>query len=473
MPSLSPGSRLSDDGPSRSAPAISRRAALFAMAVLFGMNLLNYVDRYVFFSVGELIQHDLHINDRRYAILSVAFMVVYTLVSPLMGVLGDRYSRPKLLAMGVGLWSLATLFTAFARDFGGMFFWRSVLGIGEATYGVIAPALLADLFAPRHRGRVMGLYTLALPLGGALGYAMGGRIGTMHGWPTAFLVVGVPGLALAMAGLLIRDPGRGASDRVAGGGPVRRPTLNDYRSLMRTRSYLMVTAGMATVTFVSGAYAAWGSTFYQRVHGLTPAKAGAWIGGLTALAGLVGITMGTYVADWLLKRTPRAYLLMASIAVLLAVPFGLVGILGARWQTSAAFMFVAMVMMASVLGPCNAVIANVVPANTRAAGFAMSIFLSHLFGDISSPLVVGELSTWLGRPHVAASAIGQFFATLGARPISTPTGPTNLTVGMLSVIPVMALGGLFFLIGSRFLERDQAAAHKASSPPENLLLHAD
>jgi MFS family permease len=455
------------------APAVARDAATFALAVLFGMNLLNYVDRYVFFSVGELIQRDLHINDRRYAILSVSFMVVYTVVSPLIGFLGDRYSRPKLLALGVGLWSLATLFTAFTHGFRGMFFWRSVLGIGEATYGVIAPALLADLFAPKDRGRVMGLYTLALPLGGALGYALGGRVGTQFGWHAAFLVVGLPGFALALLGLLIRDPGRGASDRVEGGWPVPRPTLADYRKLMTTRSYLLVTAGMATVTFVSGAYAAWGSTFYQRVHGLSAAKAGAWIGGLTALAGLTGIALGTYTADWLLKRTPRAYLLMAAVAVMMAVPFGLAGILDPHWQASAGFMFAAMVLMASVLGPCNAVIANVVPANARAAGFAMSIFLAHLFGDISSPLVVGELSTWLGRPHVATSAIGQFLAAIGARPIATPTGPTNLTIGMLSVIPVMALGGLFFLVGSRYLERDQARAHQASSPAGNVLAHAD
>ena len=150
--------------------------SLFALAVLFSMNLLNYVDRYSFFAVGTQIQSDLHINDDGFGLLGAAFMIVYTIVAPLMGWLGDRYSRRVLLAGGVGLWSFATVGSAFAQNFPQMFFWRALLGVGEASYGVIAPALLADLFPPRHRGRVMGLYFLALPLGGAVGYGLGGWI---------------------------------------------------------------------------------------------------------------------------------------------------------------------------------------------------------------------------------------------------------------------------------------------------------
>ncbi|MBX6315134.1 MAG: MFS transporter, partial [Isosphaeraceae bacterium] len=129
-------------------PAI--RGALFALVVLFSMNLLNYVDRYVFFAVGKHIQDDLGVSDSRYGILSVSFMIVYTLVSPMMGWLGDRYSRRVLLASGVGLWSVATVGTAFSQGFAAMFFWRALLGVGEASYGVIAPTLLADLFPVRH-----------------------------------------------------------------------------------------------------------------------------------------------------------------------------------------------------------------------------------------------------------------------------------------------------------------------------------
>ena len=182
----------------------------FALAVLFSMNLLNYVDRYTFFAVGPQIQSDLHIGDARLGWLYSSFMIVYTMVSPFVGWLGDRYHRRGLLCFGVGLWSLATVGTAFAHNFHEMFFWRPLLGVGEASYGVIAPTLLADLFPAKDRGRVMGLYYLALPLGRALGYGIGGWVVAHHGWPAAFWVVGLPGFVAAIAALLIHDPGRGA-----------------------------------------------------------------------------------------------------------------------------------------------------------------------------------------------------------------------------------------------------------------------
>ena len=285
-------------------------------------------------------------------------MIVYTMVSPLVGWLGDRYHRRGLLAFGVGLWSVATVGTAFAHNFREMFFWRGLLGVGEASYGVIAPALLADLFPAKDRGRVMGLYYLALPLGGALGYGIGGWVGDRWGWPAAFWVVGVPGLLAAVGGLLIHDPGRGASDGTRTG-KAERPRLGEYLELFKTPTFVLNTAGMAAVTFASGGYAAWGSTFYQTVRGMSAKQAGLWIGGLTALAGLLGISLGTWAADFMLRFTRRAYLLMASLAVLIAIPFGMLGILDPDCVSSLGMLFGAMVLLASVLGPCNAVTANV------------------------------------------------------------------------------------------------------------------
>lgn len=433
--------------------------AYFALMVLFSMNLLNYVDRYVFFAVGKLIQDELAINDLRFGFLSSSFMVVYTLVSPLMGYIGDRYSRRVLLGLGVGLWSIATVGTAFSRGFNDMFVWRAILGIGEASYGIIAPTLLADLFRPKDRGRVMGLFYLALPVGGAIGYGLGGWVGATYGWRTAFWVVGLPGLIAAVAGLLIHDPGRGASE---GKLLAARPGLRDYLSFFRNRTFLFNTAGLAAVTFATGAYAAWGATFYQRVRGLSPDEAGKWIGGLTLIAGLLGIGLGTWIADFLLRFTRRAYLVWASLAVTAAVPFGLLGILDPEPWSSLGLLFVAMVLLASVLGPCNTVTANVVPSNQRAAGFAVSIFLLHLFGDISSPILIGFISDLVGSPAIAGSPLGRLLEAFGAGAV----GETNLTVGMLVLVPALALGGFFFLLGSRHLPEDQDRARQAGGDPD-------
>ncbi len=430
----------------------------FAVAVLFSMNLLNYVDRYSFYAVATHIKKALDIQDTRLGVLSSSFMIVYTIVTPLVGWLGDRYNRRAMLAFGVGLWSFATVGTAFSQSFEQMFFWRSLLGIGEATYGVIAPALLADLFSPKVRGRAMGIYYLALPLGGALGYGIGGWVADTWHWRTAFLVVGLPGLLAACAGLVMLDPKRGASE----GNPeerTRRSGVSDYLSLFRSKTFLYNTAGMAAVTYATGGYAVWGSAFYQTVRGMSAKDAGLTIGILTAVAGLVGIAVGTALADLLLRFTRRAYLLMASLAVLGSVPFGIFGMLKTHVPTSLGLLFVAMVLLAMVLGPANAVTANVVPANRRAAGYALSIFLIHLFGDISSPIVIGYLSEIFGKPFVTQSPLGQFLQTHGVGPV----GESNLTLGMLSVVPILFLGFIFFMIASRHLPHDMVETQPTDS----------
>ena len=225
------------------------------------------------------------------------------------------------------MWSLATVGAAFSADFYHMFFWRALLGIGEASYGVIAPALLADLFPVSERGRAMGVYYLALPVGTALGFVLGGTIADALGWRAVFLVVGLPGLLAAFAALVMSDPGRGASEVAGAKVKTARPGMGDYLELFKTKTFVFNTLGMAAVTFATGAYAAWGSTFYQRIHGLSATEAGQRIGLLLVGAGLIGIVLGMFVPDILNKLTKRAYLLLAAVAVLCAIPLGVFGIL--------------------------------------------------------------------------------------------------------------------------------------------------
>ncbi|OJW06886.1 MAG: MFS transporter [Planctomycetales bacterium 71-10] len=435
--------------PRRSLPTIG--GPIFALIVLFVMNLLNYIDRYSFFAVGVDIKKSFEIDDFWYSVLGVAFMVVYTVVSPVMGWLGDRYDRRMLLASGVALWSFATVGSAFSLDFYHMFFWRSLLGVGEASYGVIAPTLIADLFPVEKRGRAMGVYYLALPVGGALGYGIGGWIGEHWGWSRAFLVVGLPGLLAAVAGLLIHDPGRGASEDVPLAGKADRPKMADYLKLFTIPTYVLNTIGMAAVTFATGAYAVHGANFYQTVRGMSMTEATTSIGILTAIAGLMGIALGSGLADFGTRFTKRSYLLLAALVTAGAVPLGFFAILATNGKASLALLFGAMILLSMVLGPCNTVIANVVPANKRASGYALYIFLIHVFGDISSPVILGGISKLFGRPDVANSPIGSFFASLGA----TPVEGENLTVAMLVVAPVLAVGAFFFLLGSRHLPEDQ------------------
>jgi len=182
------------------------------------------------------------------------------------------------------------------------------------------------------------------------------------------------------------------------------------------------------------------------------------LGVLSAIAGLIGITLGTFLAEVLSKYTRRAYLIWPFLAVAIAVPFGTLALLESSRNRSLFFLFVASVMMASVLGPSNTVTANVVPANRRAAGYAICIFLVHLFGDISSPWLVGQVSVLFGRSSVIESPVGAFFDSIGVKPIVVGEITTNLTVGMLAVVPMLILGCLFFLLGARHLPKDEERA---------------
>jgi MFS family permease len=434
----------------------------FALAVLFSMNLLNYVDRYSFVAAATHIQPELHISNSLLGWVAASFMIAYTIMSPVMGWLGDRQSRRILLAAGVGVWSLATVGTAFANDYSHLFFWRSLLGIGEASYGVIAPTLISDLFPVKERGRAMGFYYLALPFGTALGFMLGGIISDHWGWRPVFLVVGIPGLIAAAAGLFIHDPGRGAAEVGASGQAASRPGRADYLDVFRTKTFLYNTAGMAAVTFATGAYSVWGLIFYEKVHHIDSGEAGTTIGGLIVLASLVGIALGTFTADLLYMFTKRAYLLLAAAAVLCAIPLCATGVLDPFYRSSLFFLFMASVLISMVLGPCNTIIANVIPPNRRAAAFAAFIFLIHLFGDISSMVLLGWIADFFGSPGVAGSPIGRFLASIGAAPVDG----TNLTVAMLSVVPVLAIAGVLFLIGSRYLPADQEKVQAAGTSNE-------
>ena len=179
------------------------------------MNLLDYIDRNILAAVLPKIKIEMELSDTQAGMLSPAFLIAYTLFAPLMGWAGDRYNRIYLLVSGVGLWSLATIGSGFADTYGHLVLARSLLGIGEATYGTLAPTILADLYPRDRRGQILSLFYVAIPVGSALGYVLGGLIEPHYGWRAAFWVVGGPGLVAALSGLLLREPPRGAMDGVA------------------------------------------------------------------------------------------------------------------------------------------------------------------------------------------------------------------------------------------------------------------
>lgn len=469
-------------------PTLSDTAVRWAgvtFGVLFAMNLLDYTDRWIMAAVVEHIQGSLNINNEHAGLFNTYFLVSYSLISPLMGWAGDRFRRTRLLALGVGIWSLATVGTGLAQDWYHIVFARSLLGIGEATYGVIAPTMLMDLYTRDRRARVMSLFYLAMPIGGALGMALGGLIakhspawlaGTAlapyAGWRVAFFVVGLPGLLAAFMALIVPEPVRGTSEGIdaerikeherAGA------TWADYHDLMVNSSYTYSVFGMAAYTFAIGGLGFWFGKFLSVTRGLEEVWAKSRLGMTTAGAAVTGMLIGGWVADRLAKKNPRALFYVPGVAMLGAIPFLLVALLSHDWRLIFAGIFLAEALMFVNTGPCNAVIANVVAPNMRAVAYAAAIFAIHFLGDVWSPYLMGKIADMFGQKDAMQTIFGQFFAFLGAVPEHPPGAktPQNLLAGMLITVPAIPIAGLVLLAGARHLPREMALMlAKLKAPP--------
>ncbi|MGI5865189.1 MAG: spinster family MFS transporter [Myxococcales bacterium] len=418
-------------------PAAGRRGSLpfAALAVLTAINLLNYADRYVLAGAQELIKADPGIagglrdaagrlTDASLGTLAAAFFVVYMIASPFTGFLGDRFPRKYLIAAGVLLWSLATFASGLATSFTTLLVARAFIGIGEAGYAAASPSLIADLFDKGWRGKAVGIFYVAIPVGSALGFAAGGMIGAAWGWRSAFFVAGVPGLVLALVALLLREPERGAHDE-ASDAKAELPSPREIAGLLRgNRGWLVATIGQTLMTFAVGGLASWMPSFLVRFAGLSQGEAGLFFGAITAVAGLLGTIAGTLAGEWATRRRPDGYLLVSGVSLAAAAPLLLAVAAHPGRGATLALTFAALFLVMLNTGPLNTAIINSVPARIRASAMATTIFVIHLFGDAISPTLVGMVSDWSKSLAVAVAAcalplfLGGLVLTFGGRPPS-------------------------------------------------------
>ncbi len=405
-------------------PAITRRQAHLALALLFGVNFLNYIDRYVIGAVAPLIQRDFGLRDTQLGLIGSMFMLAYIVASPFTGVLGDRWPRWRLVGGGVLLWSLATVLSGLAAGYRQLLAARSVIGVGEAGFGVVSPTLISDLFPREKRGRMLSFFYVAIPVGSALGFLLGGYVGAHFGWRAAFFVAGGPGLLLGLFAFAMPEPPRGASDGVAR--EEHRFEVRALRTLLTNRSFLLTVLGFSAMTFALGGMAYWMPTFLARVRGLALDEANTIFGIVTVASGLLGTFLGGWLGDRLLKKTDQAYLLVSGIGMLLAVPAVYIGITATDRSVYLPALFVAEVLVFLNTGPANAVLVSVVPPEIRATALALSIFAMHLLGDVPSPILIGVVSERTG----------------------------SLETALLLTSVAMALSGVFYLMGCRTLGAD-------------------
>jgi MFS family permease len=320
--------------------------------------------------------------------LGSVFFVVYMLASPLSGYLGDRMQRRKLIAAGIFLWSLSTVASAFAQNYEQLLVARALTGIGEAGYGIVAPAFLADLFDRDSRSRRLAIFYIALPVGTAAGYALGGWIGQHYGWRWAFAIGGAPGLVLAVLAWFLREPVRGGMD--PGGhsftGKVRGGALKE---LWQNRAFVINVTATTAMTFAIGGLAHWIPNFLERAHQYTTSRAGLYFGILSCTAGTAGTLIGGFVSDRVLRVTATAHFLVPGLTLMLAAVTLTLTVLVHDSRLFWVFGWLTVFLLFANSGPLNAAIVNTTMPDIRSSAFAVTIFTIHLLGDALSPSLMG------------------------------------------------------------------------------------
>jgi len=358
-----------------------------ALAVLTALNLLNYIDRSVLFAVQDMVKAEFHRSDAAFGFLTSVFFIFYMCAAPFMGPLSVKFSRKAVIIAGALIWSVATLLTAITKNFDELLIRHTLVGIGEASFVILSPTFVADMFPENQRGRVMGIFYLAIPVGTALGYLLGGFIGPRYGWRVPFYVGAAPGVILATLLAFIPEPPLGQFDDAAHKVPER----DTLRGLVSNPAFLTATLGMAAMTFALGGLQVWMPTFLQRAHGYSVLESNLIFGISTLTNGLGASLAGGFLSDWLLKRTRAAHYLVSAVSLGLGIPAMCVALF-ASGTLMIAGIFAAEFLLLLNTGPLNAAIINSVGPHVRAMALAVNIFIFHLLGDVPSAYLIGWMS---------------------------------------------------------------------------------
>jgi MFS family permease len=383
---------------------IKNRTAI--LVLLTGLNLLNYVDRMIVAAVlkkikAPVIEGGLDLSNKQAGLLATAFLLGYFITSPLFGSRADKGARKGLIALGVGVWSVATMASGIADTFMLMIAARVFVGVGEASYATLAPTIIDDLTPPHAKGRALAIFYLAIPVGSALGYVIGGFIEARWGWRAAFYICGGPGLLLALSCLLITEPKRKLREKHGS-------VIEGLRTLARIPLFRRAVLGYCAYTGAMGAFAHWAPTFIAErfPKQLTVETANYYFGLVTIGAGIIGTLVGGRWADREQRHAPQAglpydapanklgtnhLLRICAIGMVWAAPLAALAFLMPVPWSFFAVAFVAEIGLFLSTSPVNAIGLRAVPPELRASAMAAMIFAIHLFGDLWSPYVLGAL----------------------------------------------------------------------------------
>lgn len=365
-----------------------------ALTLLTALNLLNYIDRSVLFAVQPLVQGEFNLTNTQVGYLTSAFLGFYMVAAPFTGPLADRYSRKLIIVLGAFFWSGLTLLTAVTHTYWELLVRHTLVGIGEATFVTIAPTFVADLFPENKRGRIFGIFYLAIPVGTAAGYILGGKLGASHGWRFPFYIAAAPGFLLAIALLFVPQPERGQFDSVQE--TRERGTL---LGLARNPAFWTAVLGMSAMTYALGGIQVWMPTFLSRARGYSLEGANYTFGLIVVVDGILASLAGGWLGDYLLPKMKSSYYFVSAASMALGVPFMIVALFNPGRLMLPAIAIAAFLLLLNT-SPLNAAIVNSVGAHIRATAIAVGIFTYHFLGDVPSPTMMG----WVADRHSLQTA---------------------------------------------------------------------
>ena len=399
--------------PSRTA---SVAGATTALVLLTALNFVNYIDRYILPGVQEQVKAEFHLSDEHIGTLTFWFMIAYMFTSPITGWLGDRFPRKPMIVIAALFWAAINFLTATVHSYDSLNIRHAALGVGEASFGIFAPSLLADYYEPDQRNRVLTIFNVAIPVGAALGYLVGGTVGEHYGWRMSFIVSAIPAAILAiLIAIFMKEPARGASQHEKA--KVEKGTI---LSLIKNPAYLCSILGYAAVTFSLGGISWWMPSFLQRIDGRSQSSAAYIMGAITVVAGLGGTIVGGTIAQRWSRTNSRALYLVPAISAALAVPPALLCFFGPHSLTLYG-LAAAIFLIFLGTGPVNAATLNAVRPEIRATALAGQLFIIHALGDAISPRIIGTVSD-----H------------------------SNLNIGLASTLVTMLLASIIFFNGARY-----------------------
>jgi len=427
----------------------NKQAAYYALAVLFLINALNFFDRQIIGAVGEPIRKEFGLSDSALGALNTAFTLLYAFVGLPLGKLADKYSRKKILAIGVFVWSLMTAASGLARNFWQIFAMRLGVGVGEATCAPAASSLIGDLFPSEKRGKAMSIFMLGLPVGLALSFAISGAVAKEYGWRTAFLVAGLPGVLCVLLVLFIKEPKRGAVETIDVGEKKREGST--IKLILKSPTMIWLILSGALHNFNMYALGGFITPYLMRHHDLDIAGANYAATIIYGVLSVPGLLLGGYFGDWAKRKRPDGALLIASLAILLSIPFYFfsIGIAAGGYVIFSALIGTSVALMYFYYSIVYATIADVTEPASRGTAMAVYFLAMYLLGASLGPWIIGMISDYFTTQAAVAAGITEFTAkTL------EPFRGAGLRSAMYLVPVLCTLLMLVLLAASRTVKKD-------------------